>query len=379
MIQNETLQGLFQINTIPCEIVIYMLLFMAFNNAYEHKLVRQFLMPVILLGCLIISDNFDYLMYDNNIEGFPHILTAVLGYNIRILIFISLIRISIKNNILPITKFALYIPELFNLVVCILAFNTRLVFWYEGEKTMRGPLAYIPHMVFALYVFIMLVIAIRKLMIGKHNEGVYIILAVFLSAVAVAVEMLFALRGILMGAIALDIFCYYLYFHIEHYKFDTLTDARNRSDFEATLKKGGKIFAVLSCDMNGLKEINDTMGHYYGDLALIATSHAIQISLPRKCDLYRVGGDEFVILINNEIVDIDKLCEKIYANVLAAGCTVAIGAAKIEDYEDFKEAYNVSDKEMYENKKEMKKDKKTFAYFNNKTLKNKNHNPSKPA
>ena len=364
MIQNETLQGLFQINSIPCEIVIFMLLFMVFNNAYEHKLVKQFLVPVILLGCLIISDNFDYLMYDNDIEGSPHILTAVLGYNFRILIFISLIRISTKNNIRAITKFALYIPEIFNFIICLLAFNTKLVFWYDAGKTMRGPLAYVPHMVFALYVFIMLVIAIKKLMIGKHNEGVYIILAVFLSAIAVAVEMLFALRGILMGAVALDIFCYYLYFHIEHYKFDTLTDAKNRNDFEATLKKDIKVFAVLSCDMNDLKEINDNMRHYYGDLALIATSHAIQTSLPRKCDLYRVGGDEFVVLINNESVDVGRLCEKIRSNVLAAGCTVAVGAAKIEDYATFKDAYDASDKAMYENKKEMKRERKTFTYFN---------------
>ena len=363
MIQNETLQGIFQINFIPCAIVIFMLLFMLFNNAYEHKLVRLFLLPTMLLIVLIATDNVDYMMYDNHVEGFPHVLSAVLGYNIRILIFISLIRISTKNNTKASAKIALYVPEIVNLAVCLMAFTTRLVFWYEADRTMRGPLAYVPHIVFTLYVFVMLVIAVRKLMIGKHNEGVYIVLAVLLSALAVAVEMLFALRGILMGAIALDIFCYYLYFHIEHYKFDTLTDARNRSDFEAAIKKVNKIYAVLSIDMNGLKEINDTMGHYYGDLALIATSRAIQISLPRKCDLYRIGGDEFIVLINNELVDVEKLCAKIHANTLEAGCTVAVGAAKTSDYTSFKDVCDASDKAMYENKRKMKEEQKAFTYF----------------
>ncbi|MEG3755646.1 EAL domain-containing protein [Psychromonas arctica] len=56
-------------------------------------------------------------------------------------------------------------------------------------------------------------------------------------------------------------------------------------------------FALLGLDLDGFKEINDTMGHDYGDLLLIEVSCCITKILDKRSTLARLGGDEFLILV----------------------------------------------------------------------------------
>tara|TARA_R110001583_G_scaffold17770_4_gene71747 strand:- start:2854 stop:4947 length:2094 start_codon:yes stop_codon:yes gene_type:complete len=58
-------------------------------------------------------------------------------------------------------------------------------------------------------------------------------------------------------------------------------------------------FAVLGFDLDGFKEINDTMGHDYGDLLLIAVSKGIVTVLSDSAILARLGGDEFIVIVEN--------------------------------------------------------------------------------
>lgn len=75
------------------------------------------------------------------------------------------------------------------------------------------------------------------------------------------------------------------------YLLDKLASLINRS--------GDLNFAVLGLDLDGFKEINDTMGHDYGDLLLIAVSRRIARVLPESAIIARLGGDEFIVLIEN--------------------------------------------------------------------------------
>ena len=53
---------------------------------------------------------------------------------------------------------------------------------------------------------------------------------------------------------------------------------------------------MVSIDLNNLKMINDTYGHAKGDEAICATVNAVDKVVPKGCLLYRIGGDEFMIL-----------------------------------------------------------------------------------
>jgi diguanylate cyclase (GGDEF)-like protein len=56
-------------------------------------------------------------------------------------------------------------------------------------------------------------------------------------------------------------------------------------------------FCILMADLDGLKEVNDTLGHRAGDRALVAVASAIRASVRRIDTAARLGGDEFVVLL----------------------------------------------------------------------------------
>ena len=87
---------------------------------------------------------------------------------------------------------------------------------------------------------------------------------------------------------------------------DDLTGLANRRRFNQVLRHAvleaacsGQGVAVVFCDMDGLKALNDELGHVAGDQALVAFAQVLQGAV-RKTDLVaRLGGDEFVILLES--------------------------------------------------------------------------------
>jgi diguanylate cyclase (GGDEF)-like protein len=83
---------------------------------------------------------------------------------------------------------------------------------------------------------------------------------------------------------------------------DVLTGLKNRMAYEEHLSKeetasGRETYVVF--DVNNLKHINDTYGHQSGDTAIIQTARAIQRSFGDLGSCYRVGGDEFLAILQN--------------------------------------------------------------------------------
>ncbi len=81
---------------------------------------------------------------------------------------------------------------------------------------------------------------------------------------------------------------------------DALTGLANRRAFRGRVEReieGGEGLALLLCDMDNLKLVNDTRGHDAGDKALQLLSHALRSRLRSGDDAYRIGGDEFAIVL----------------------------------------------------------------------------------
>lgn len=83
---------------------------------------------------------------------------------------------------------------------------------------------------------------------------------------------------------------------------DQLTGKGNRyllySVMDNLIKKNKK-FAVCFMDLDGFKQVNDTMGHDAGDELLVALANLFDEKLPKNCTAYRLGGDEFAIIIKD--------------------------------------------------------------------------------
>ena len=81
---------------------------------------------------------------------------------------------------------------------------------------------------------------------------------------------------------------------------DTLTGLPNRRAFRRRLAReieAGDRFALVLCDMDNLKVLNDTLGHEAGDRALQMLASALRSRLRRSDEAYRLGGDEFGIVL----------------------------------------------------------------------------------
>ena len=92
--------------------------------------------------------------------------------------------------------------------------------------------------------------------------------------------------------------------HMAYY--DKLTDLPNRRLFKtllektvATASRDHKMLAMLYLDLDGFKQVNDTLGHDAGDLLLKAVAGRIKGRLREEDIGARVGGDEFIVVISD--------------------------------------------------------------------------------
>jgi diguanylate cyclase (GGDEF)-like protein/PAS domain S-box-containing protein len=101
---------------------------------------------------------------------------------------------------------------------------------------------------------------------------------------------------------------------------DTLTDLPNRflmldrlSQLLARAKRTGTSFAVLYMDIDRFKEVNDSRGHEFGDLVLRAVTQRLTKSVRQNDTVARIGGDEFVIIVEtvNQTQDAETVALKI--------------------------------------------------------------------
>ncbi|MCQ2082731.1 MAG: sensor domain-containing diguanylate cyclase [Lachnospiraceae bacterium] len=84
---------------------------------------------------------------------------------------------------------------------------------------------------------------------------------------------------------------------------DELTGANNRRAYEDKIDELEQTsiaedFVYISVDVNGLKVVNDTLGHAAGDELIIGACDCLNRTLGKYGNVYRTGGDEFVVLVN---------------------------------------------------------------------------------
>ena len=150
---------------------------------------------------------------------------------------------------------------------------------------------------------------------------------------------------------------------------DALTDLPNRltlaeriHDAMEASRHSGRPFAVIYIDLDGFKMINDTLGHQVGDALLKAVAARILAVVRKQDTLTRVGGDEFVLLIEDvaEPQHVIALCEQVRTALLAplqAGAaalhvTASIGIALFPtDGESVEALLHNADAAMYEVKR----------------------------
>ena len=119
-------------------------------------------------------------------------------------------------------------------------------------------------------------------------------------------------------------------------------------------------FAVVWCDLNGLKTVNDTRGHQAGDEYIREACHVI-CNVFKHSPVYRVGGDEFVAVLTgadyeNRASLLQGFSSANEEHVRSDGVSIACGMSELRRESDrcFGDVVERADAAMYEDKKRLK-------------------------
>lgn len=152
-------------------------------------------------------------------------------------------------------------------------------------------------------------------------------------------------------------------------RIDKLTGAKNRNAYlekianieDAIHSKKRFSFAILVFDINGLKVVNDMVGHTEGDKLIINSYKTIKSIFP-GVDVYRIGGDEFVVFIEKRTAAIAEKLAAEFRDSMARkslnyrknpekpiiSCGYALYDPEIDT--SCKDTFNRADRDMYEDK-----------------------------
>lgn len=151
----------------------------------------------------------------------------------------------------------------------------------------------------------------------------------------------------------------------EHLVYISLTDEMtglfNRRCYEENLTKYRSStlpddFVLASVDINGLKTVNDTMGHAAGDELIKAAAECIALSTGDDGNAYRIGGDEFMAIVHTDDPEeirrsIHEKAEK-WRGLYSDRLSVSVGYAALRQYPEatIDGLEHIADADMYKEK-----------------------------
>ena len=144
---------------------------------------------------------------------------------------------------------------------------------------------------------------------------------------------------------------------------DKLTGFFNRRAYEDDLLRYPDVpveqnFVYASIDVNGLKEINDSLGHAAGDELLRAAAECLEKVYGGYGRLYRTGGDEFAVMFFADAEHLEKLrediqdCMSVWSGDSVKNLSMSIGCVTKKEFPDstVSEMAEIADKRMYADK-----------------------------
>jgi diguanylate cyclase (GGDEF)-like protein len=141
---------------------------------------------------------------------------------------------------------------------------------------------------------------------------------------------------------------------------DPMTGLGNRRAFdravdreEARCARFGHRAGIMILDLDGLKAMNDTWGHQAGDDLLRRAGETVRTTLRSADQAFRIGGDEFALLLPEVTSDsLNGLHHRLTDALAAAGVAASVGCAIREPVDSLHASVRAADAEMYERKRQ---------------------------
>lgn len=152
---------------------------------------------------------------------------------------------------------------------------------------------------------------------------------------------------------------------LDNANIDSMTGLMNRRSYMQRLEALGEAelsdnLTYISIDLNGLKEINDSRGHYTGDILIKGAGECISQCFADIGSIYRIGGDEFAVILTAQKEDVNARLSNLEIVMKKWSCEKEIpleasyGAVRHEEVGEIgiNDLAKLADKKMYAAKQE---------------------------
>lgn len=257
------------------------------------------------------------------------------------------------------TKYALLAEGVYLLLLAA-SVPFRIVFYVDQDNQyMRGDYFWIyPVIYFAsiLYLVGTTLIAAGKYQ-NKSKNTLYLI-AVFLLA-CTTIQVVFPEIHVTWLCVSLLSILYFTYCNGMWQQLDELTGLLNQKSYLNKTAALSTDVTLIVFDVDDFKQINDNYGHLAGDLCLKEIADCIQKVYSKDGLCYRIGGDEFCVLLEAE-ADVERCRRMLIKEMNTRRKTVeilpyiSVGAASYVKGDSILKVKETADANMYQFKKEQK-------------------------
>lgn len=346
-------------NYLICVIAQLILAAIVWHSAYMDERKNKLYFSAIILNVLTLLGYVGReLLNDGHHLGLNYCTNFVIYISASLLTYFILLT-SIKKGGTA-YKIVSFFEVLILLFVCSSPW-THLAFYVDKsgiyKRGMLFNIFFIQHSIYILLWIICLAITYKYV----KQKRVYILMLGCFEFFAVMLQMFNSDFKVIYVGAAFLLGIYYAFMMEVEGRYDQMTGVYSKrfyySELERLPEDGSYIVFML--DANGLKTINDTMGHIYGDMVIKTVGQTAWSVMDNRAELFRIGGDEFVgFTTSMKEAELQKCIEEIDDKLVATskklGFDVAtsIGYAIHKQGEAFADTLHRADEYMYKVKTE---------------------------
>lgn len=334
-----------------------------------HKL---FLTLILITILILILEIFSVLLNASTDVNFitVHKIVDTLGFFLTPLVPICAISYVYKRTrkykSINISKFLwLGFPLVVNSILSLGSFHFNWIFSITNENIyVRGPLFFLSPITSYFYYFINLVILYPVRDKISREELTILSLFTIIPSLLSIIQLYYFIYLTIWNSVAIAVIVNYIFIVHSQAKIDPLTRLANRTAYDEYLavlgRKSNTVLAVVNIDLDDFKTINDVYGHHEGDQVLRLFARQIEEVFDGKGISIRWGGDEFIILVNeNRPECLEKYMDRLNNNIDTYNASnnkpyhikFSYGVAILDNtYNTIHELIEYSDKLMYAEK-----------------------------
>lgn len=326
-------------------------------NKYNRKyFISSAVSNIAVLLSLICRD----LSREINLRNL-HIITNIIIYGLAPLIPFFLCTMHLHRN--KIARILLSIPAMIIFIIAISSTWSGLLFYVDASNAYRRGILYpVSFAIIFAYFIGAIVLNLRTHRDIEKTEKVWLITIFGIVSAGGVLQTLDSNIHALWPTAAATLIMYYVFMLESAANYDVLTNVRNRNSFFAKKSKltTDTAYSVMIYDINHLKKANDNIGHAVGDVLIMDTARILSNVFYKTGTPFRIGGDEFCVIVNS--TEEDKLSEinVTIMNMLGQHnetsdllLSISFGHEihRPQDKRTFEEIFEAADANMYKMKK----------------------------